>query len=82
MKLIITGGRQSDSKLSYFNKEWNNGIEGVVLEYDTISKSIEEKFTYITPEKFRPLKNFSISFKSGAIYKNKLFLTYSSKVNF
>ncbi len=80
MKLIITGGRQSDSKLSYFNKEWNNGIEGVVLEYDTISKSIEEKFTYITPEKFRPLKNFSISFKSGAIYKNKLFLTTLTEV--
>ena len=43
MKLIITGGRQADSKLSYFNKEWNNGIEGVILEYDPKKNLIEEK---------------------------------------
>ena len=43
MKLIITGGRQSDSPLSYFNKEWNNGILGVIYEYDTIKKTIKKK---------------------------------------
>ena len=42
MKLIITGGRQSDSNLSYFYKEWNNGIEGVIFDYYTIDKKIEE----------------------------------------
>ena len=38
MKIIITGGRQSNSSLSYFNKEWSNGVRGVIFEYDTDSK--------------------------------------------
>ena len=33
MKIIITGGRQSNSSLSYFNKEWSNGVRGVIFEY-------------------------------------------------
>ena len=80
MKLIITGGRQSDSNLSYFNKEWNNGIEGVIFEYDTIDKKIEEKITYKTPEKYRPKKNYSISFKSGSIHDNHLYVTTLTEV--
>ena len=80
MKLIITGGRQSDSNLSYFNKEWNNGIEGVIFEYDTVHKKIEEKITYKTPEKYRPKKNYSISFKSGSIHNNHLYVTTLTEV--
>ena len=75
MKLIITGGRQSNSSLSYFNKEWSNGICGVVYEYDTKNNNLEEKVNYKTPLKFRPKENFSISFKSGSIYENKLYIT-------
>ena len=71
MKLIITGGRQSDSPLSYFNKEWNNGILGVIYEYDTNKKTIKKKIEYETPKKFKPSKNNSMSFKSGSIYYNK-----------
>ncbi|MEC7878040.1 MAG: hypothetical protein VX499_03655 [Bacteroidota bacterium] len=80
MKLIITGGRQSDSPLSYFNKEWNNGILGVIYEYDTIKKTIKKKIEYETPKKFRPSKNYSMSFKSGSIYDNKLFITSLTEI--
>ena len=80
MKLIITGGRQSDSNLSYFNKEWNNGIEGVIFDDDTIHKKIEEKITYKTPEKYRPKKNYSISFKSGSIHDNHLYVTTLTEI--
>ncbi len=79
-KLIFTGGRQSKSKLSYFNKEWNNGISGIILEYDTNTKKIVEKINYKTPEKYRPLKDYSISFKSGSIYKNKLYITTLTEI--
>ena len=57
MKLIITGGRQADSKLSYFNKEWNNGIEGVIFEYDPKKNLIKEKISYKTPLENRPIDN-------------------------
>ena len=80
MKLIITGGRQSNSSLSYFNKEWSNGICGVVYEYDTKNNNLEEKVNYETPLKFRPKENFSISFKSGSIYENKLYITTLTEV--
>jgi hypothetical protein len=80
MKLIITGGRQSNSSLSYFNKEWSNGICGVVYEYDTKNNNLEEKVNYKTPLKFRPKENFSISFKSGSIYENKLYITTLTEV--
>ena len=63
-KLIFTGGRQSESNLSYFNKEWNNGVSGVIFEYDTKTEQIVEKINYKTPKENRPLKNYSISFKS------------------
>lgn len=43
MKLIITGGRQSKSSSSYFNKEWNNGISGIIYEYDAIKETIKKK---------------------------------------
>ena len=67
MKIIITGGRQSNSSLSYFNKEWSNGVRGVIFEYDTDSKTIEEKFVYETPEELRPKNDYSISFKSASL---------------
>ena len=80
MKIIISGGRQSKSSLSYFNKEWSNGVCGVIFEYDTNSKKIEEKFTYETPEKFRAEKDYSISFKSGSIFDNKLYITTLTEI--
>jgi len=80
MKLIITGGRQSKSSSSYFNKEWNNGISGIIYEYDAIKETIKKKIEYKTPEEYRPKKNFSISFKSGSIYKNKLFVTTLTEI--
>ena len=80
MKLLITGGRQSKSKSSYFNKEWNNGILGVVYEYDTITNSLKEKVTYKTPKEFRPKENYSISFKGGSIHKNKLLITTLTEI--
>ena len=79
-KLIFTGGRQSDSKLSYFNKEWNNGISGIILEYDTITKKVCEKINYKTPEKYRPTKDYSISFKSGSIHNKKLYITTLTEI--
>ena len=80
MKLIITGGRQSDTNLSYFNKEWNNGIEGVIFEYDPIKNLVEEKVSYKTPLKYRPSKNYSISFKSGSIHNNRLYVTTLTEI--
>ena len=80
MKLIITGGRQSNSSLSYFNKEWNNGICGVIYEYDIKNDTLLEKVKYRTPLDFRPKENFSISFKSGSIHKNKLYITTLTEV--
>ena len=80
MKLIITGGRQADSKLSYFNKEWNNGIEGVIFEYDPKKNLIEEKISYKTPLENRPIDNYSISFKSGSIHNNKLYVTTLTEI--
>ena len=80
MKLIITGGRQSESSLSYFNKEWSNGICGVIYEYDSEDKTLVEKVNYQTPLKFRPKKNFSISFKSASIFNNKLYITSLTEV--
>ena len=79
-KLIFTGGRQSESNLSYFNKEWNNGVSGVIFEYDTKTEQIVEKINYQTPSENRPSKNYSISFKSGSIYEKKLFVTTLTEV--
>tara|TARA_Y100000768_G_C23966497_1_gene678126 strand:- start:429 stop:1421 length:993 start_codon:yes stop_codon:yes gene_type:complete len=80
MKIIISGGRQSKSSLSYFNKEWSNGVSGVIFEYDTNSKKIEEKFNYETPERYRAEKDYSISFKSGSIFNNKLYVTTLTEI--
>ena len=80
MKIIITGGRQSNSSLSYFNKEWSNGVRGVIFEYDTDSKKIEEKFVYETPEELRPKNDYSISFKSGSIHQGKLYVTTLTEI--
>ena len=80
MKIIISGGRQSKSSLSYFNKEWSNGVSGVIFEYDTNSKKIEEKFTYETPKRYRAEKDYSISFKSGSIFDNKLYITTLTEI--
>lgn len=80
MKLIITGGRQSNSSLSYFNKEWSNGIYGVIYEYDIKNDSLLEKVKYKTPLEFRAKENFSISFKSGSIHNNKLYITTLTEV--
>ena len=80
MKLIITGGRQSNSSLSYFNKEWSNGICGVIYEYDITNDRLLEKVKYKTPLDFRPKENFSISFKSGSIHKNKLYIKYLNAI--
>ena len=80
MKIIITGGRQSNSSLSYFNKEWSNGVKGVIFEYDTDSKKIEEKFVYETPEELRPKNDYSISFKSGSIHQGKLYVTTLTEI--
>ena len=80
MKLIITGGRQSDTNLSYFNKEWNNGIEGVIFEYDPIKNLVEEKVSYKTPLKYRPSKNYSISLKFGTIHTNRLLFLNKTEI--
>ena len=80
MKIIISGGRQSKSSLSYFNKEWSSGVSGVIFEYDTNSKKIEEKFTYETPKRYRAEKDYSISFKSGSIDNNKLYITTLTEI--
>ena len=80
MKIIISGGRQSKSSLSYFNKEWSRGVSGVIFEYDTDSKKIEEMFTYETPKKYRAEKDYSISFKSGSIDNNKLYITTLTEI--
>ena len=80
MKIIISGGRQSKSSLSYFNKEWSSGVSGVIFEYDTDSKKIEEMFNYETPKKYRAEKDYSISFKSGSIDNNKLYITTLTEI--
>ena len=67
MKIIISGGRQSKSSLSYFNKEWSSGVSGVIFEYDSDSKKIEEMFTYETPKNIELKKIIVYLLKVGLL---------------
>ena len=68
-KLIFTGGRQSESNLSYFNKEWNNGVSGVIFEYDTKTEQIVEKLIIKLPKRIDHQKIIVFHLKADQFMK-------------